>query len=483
MLRRLDLLSDRFRRSALALPLSIGLAVAALGFSEWAFRSSSVRLEDTVEVGRARIETLQVLQLLSTLESSQRGYLLTGHRDYLLPYEAAVAALPVHERSLRDWLVAGDLEEALPQWQALVDCAAARVAETREVLRLHDSGEPARARELVMTGIGRDQMDAARQAADALLQSLNLHIRERLDGIQRTFVFGRAGVAALVLASLLALALFLRVARRYDLAREAQQQQLQQERDSLETQVVDRTAELTELARHLETTREDERARIARDLHDELGALLTAAKLDVARIRPGLQQQAPQLLPRLNHLIEQLNAGIALKRRIIEDLRPSTLENLGLQPALEICCSEAAARMALPVTLDFSPVRLGRGAELTVYRMVQESLNNIAKHAQARSVRVSVRADGEQAEVCIRDDGCGFDPSRLPRATHGLLGMRYRVAAERGTLHIDSRPGAGTTMTARLPQQTDAGAQDPAGPPDDGGPAGGDGPVGAPPHA
>ncbi len=107
-----------------------------------------------------------------------------------------------------------------------------------------------------------------------------------------------------------------------------QQELLQAERERLEREVLRRTAELTELAQHLQTAREDERARLARDLHDELGALLTAAKLDVARIRPKLQQAMPEVLPRIAHLVETLNAGIALKRRIIEDLRPSTLDQL-----------------------------------------------------------------------------------------------------------------------------------------------------------
>ena len=105
-----------------------------------------------------------------------------------------------------------------------------------------------------------------------------------------------------------------------------------------------RTAELTDLARHLQTVREDERGFLARELHDELGGLLTAAKLDVARLRKRLDTGQPEVAERIVHLGQTLDAGIALKRRIIEDLRPSSLANLGLQRALEILCEEFAQR-------------------------------------------------------------------------------------------------------------------------------------------
>jgi signal transduction histidine kinase len=192
--------------------------------------------------------------------------------------------------------------------------------------------------------------------------------------------------------------------------------------------VLQRTNALTDLAEHLQTARDDERARLARDLHDELGALLTAAKLDVARMRPKLQQSAPELLPRLTHLTEFLNSGIALKRRIIEDLRPSTLSSLGLCPALEILCTEFAEGSGLVVEVDLQPVRLEPGAELTVFRLVQEALTNITKYAQASRVHVRLKVDDDQAWISVTDDGVGFDPHQIVRSSHGLLGMRYRVS-------------------------------------------------------
>ena len=215
--------------------------------------------------------------------------------------------------------------------------------------------------------------------------------------------------------------------------------------------VAQRTTELTQLARHLQTAREDERGRLARDLHDELGALLTSAKLDAARIRSRLGGQVPEALERLAHLVGTLDQVIALKRRIAEDLRPSALAHLGLAATLEILAREFGERSGLAVHVQLSPVALSADAELTVYRLVQEAINNLTKHAKATQVWLQLGQRDGGAEVSVRDDGVGFDTRLRPPTSHGLLGMRFRVEAEGGTLALESSPGAGTRVTAWLP--------------------------------
>lgn len=152
---------------------------------------------------------------------------------------------------------------------------------------------------------------------------------------------------------------------------------VQIERERLEVEVARRTAHLVELTHHIETAREEERARLARDLHDELGALLTSAKLDAARIKSRLVGVAPEVLERLAHLVEMLNSGIALKRNIIENLRPSTLGNLGLPATLDILARDFAKRSGIVVHCALEPVRLEEDAELVLYRVVQEAITNI----------------------------------------------------------------------------------------------------------
>ena len=194
------------------------------------------------------------------------------------------------------------------------------------------------------------------------------------ESVYQTLLLNRLGVTAMTALSLLALFMYLRQTAALDRQRAEQQDVVQAERDRLEVEVAARTAQLRELALHLQTVREDERSHLARELHDELGALLTAAKLDAARLQLAARaRRRPRSTERLSHLNEALNSGIALKRRIIEDLRPSSLSNLGLVAALEILARDFSARMELPVECDLHPVSLGPSADLTVYRLVQEA--------------------------------------------------------------------------------------------------------------
>ena len=237
-----------------------------------------------------------------------------------------------------------------------------------------------------------------------------------------------------------------------------QQKLMQAERDRLEEEVSKRTTQLTELTKHLQAAREDERSRLARDLHDELGALFTSAKLDVARIRSRLGSASPEVQERLNHLVETLNSGIALKRRIIEDLHPSALSNLGLVATLEILVREFGERSGVKAHCELEQVSLDEIRELVVFRLVQEALTNIAKYAKASHVWVTLATDDQNVRVEVRDDGIGFDPGLVPPSTHGLVGMRYRVEAEGGTVTVESAPGQGVRIRVLLPQPAGADA-------------------------
>jgi signal transduction histidine kinase len=226
---------------------------------------------------------------------------------------------------------------------------------------------------------------------------------------------------------------------------------MKRERLRLEAEVAARTAQLTELANHLQRAREDERNRLARDLHDELGSLLTSAKLDAARIRARLAGTAPEALERLTHLVGTLDSIIALKRRIVEDLRPSSLGHLGLVATLEILAREYAQSSGLELHCALAPVRLGPAAELVVYRLVQEALTNIAKHAHAQQVWITLGEHEGHVAASVRDDGAGFDTGARPRSAFGLVGMRYRVEAEGGSLVVHAAPGRGTLIEMTLP--------------------------------
>ena len=226
----------------------------------------------------------------------------------------------------------------------------------------------------------------------------------------------------------------------------------------LTTEVLQRTRQLTELTHHLQTAREDERARLARDLHDELGALLTSAKLDTARLRSrllaGIETASPvaeDSLERLAHLTSTLDTVIALKRRITEDLRPSSLDHLGLAVTLQILSREFGERAGVQVHLALTDVPLSPTAETAAYRIVQEAVTNISKYAQATQVWISLGRQGDCVLLTVRDNGLGFDTASPRARRYGLVGMRFRAEAEHGRLRVHSAPGRGTRIILTLP--------------------------------
>jgi len=447
----------RLRRSAFAFPLALAVALPMVAISEMGYQQTATLLGTLITRSQARLELSHLARRLGEAEAGQRGFLLTGEPDDLLPYrDASVRAVASLARLQSLYATLSDAE-GRTDLLALDRQIRHRLGEMDEAVSLYDAGGGDNARGLVLSDIGRSATEAIRRNTDGLLTGQNAEVARGLDQVFDALLLNRVGVTMMTAVSLLVLGMFLRQRRDSDSLRHDQQRQLRDERDRLELEVRHRTAELTELARHLETAREDERALLARDLHDDLGALLTAAKLDVARMRPKLAQSAPDLLPRMAHLVEALNSGIALKRRIIEELRPSSLSTLGLGPALEILCKDFCDRLGLPTDPQIAPVALTPSGELTVYRLVQESFNNIARHARASHVTLAVRPAGDRVTVRITDDGIGFDTHAVGVSHHGLVGMRYRVQAEGGVLSVSSQPGHGTEVHAWLPMRQPSG--------------------------
>ena len=436
-------------RFPLAMALACAVAAAMLLVSEWSYWRSAGTLQELRAMGVARTQ-LQVLERsMLDAETGQRGYLLTHREEYLEPYAQALQRIEYAYHTLDAYY--GNEPESRALVQRLRSLTDTKLSELALTLRLDQEGRSKAGREILMTDIGREKMDAIRSTSAELLAYQTQAASDSSDALSRTLALGRFGIALLSVLSLLALFFYLRQSQALKVQQLAAQQAVQQERDRLEAEVALRTAELTELAQHLQTAREDERQHLARNLHDELGALLTSAKLDAARLKSRLGNATPEALELLAHLVGTLNRGIALGRRIIEDLRPSSLANLGLVATLEILAREYAAQSGVEVRCALHPVRLRPSTELVVYRVVQEAITNITKYAQARHVWIGLGLHEGQVEVSVRDDGLGFDTRAKSHGAYGLMGMRFRVAAEGGSLHIESVLGEGTHICARLP--------------------------------
>ena len=226
--------------------------------------------------------------------------------------------------------------------------------------------------------------------------------------------------------------------------------------------VTQRKREASELARsrqalrglseRLVEAREDERRRIARELHDDLGQRLTALKMGLASLQAGLTTQAEK--GSIVAMLELLDETVASVRRIAADLRPLMLDDLGLYAAIEWLARDASRRMGIEVT-----VRLGEGdpplderASITLYRMVQEALTNVARHAHATEAHIEIRHLGDTLLLAVRDNGVGFSESVLHKeGSFGLMGIHERAFMLGGQMEVDNPPGGGGRLTVRLP--------------------------------
>jgi len=204
------------------------------------------------------------------------------------------------------------------------------------------------------------------------------------------------------------------------------------------------------LRRSLEAS-ENERARWARELHDE--TLQAMAGLRVLLSGARRSGDPDRIMSAMGDAIDLLEHGIADLRALITDLRPAALDELGTQAALETLIERVAQQSGLEIELEFESDTLARHSteiESTMYRLVQEGLTNVVKHAGATRVEVRVIDMDETVEILLRDDGEGFDPT-AGAAGFGLIGMRERVALVHGTLDIESAAGSGTMLRARIP--------------------------------
>jgi PAS domain S-box-containing protein len=243
---------------------------------------------------------------------------------------------------------------------------------------------------------------------------------------------------------------------------------LQRAKDELELRVAERTRELSaavgqlrELSAYSEQVREDERTRIAREVHDELGSLLVALKMDVnwldkrlgeqrARDADAAQDMRERMRCKCQNMSRLIENAVNNVGRIITDLRPSILDHQGLWAALEWQAQEFVQSAELALDWDMRVERapeLPEPATIAVFRIFQEMLSNVGRHAQARKVAIQIAADARTLRISVRDDGRGAPPEAFEAPTaYGVMGMRERARHLGGRIDIESRPGAGSVF-------------------------------------
>ena len=226
------------------------------------------------------------------------------------------------------------------------------------------------------------------------------------------------------------------------------------ERQHAEEQLRKSRDQLRALAARLQSVREEERTYIAREIHDELGQACTAIKMDLAMIGHKLTKRQTRLQAKVDSAIQLVDNTILALRRIASELRPRTLDDLGLPAALEAQAQEFESRTGIPcsVTLPPEPLLLDTERSTAIFRIFQESLTTVARHAHASRVEARLQREGDRLIFQVFDNGTGFDPeSAKAGKSLGLVGMQERALLLNGDFKTEGVPGAGTTVTLTIP--------------------------------
>jgi signal transduction histidine kinase len=434
----------------------IAMSVVAIGafyFNEWSVKRLAADAARLTSLMAMQTDLVDLRARIADAETGQRGYLLTRDPRHLEPYEEALALLPVIGARLL--AQASGEPGLLPHAQKLESLRAQEMSGLRATALLAQQGERDAVTVVVRTGEGRIVMDVFRDEARSLLLELERRVAELRDNTARNVQLSRIAFAALGMLLLLLLLVVVRLLLKDFWRQEAARQEQIHEQQRLEQLVDKRTIELSELTTYLQTVTEQEKAELARDLHDELGGLLTAAKMDLSWLQGRASGREPEARPRLDALANLIDEAMSLKRRVVENLRPALLDHFGLPTALqayfEDTCKNAGldCKAIIPENFEHVPQELA----IALFRVGQESLTNIIRHAGARNVEMTFDMDERNYRMRITDDGVGIDPQKLSGAlSHGLIGMRHRIDSLGGKFRICANEPRGTRVEVIVPR-------------------------------
>ena len=224
-------------------------------------------------------------------------------------------------------------------------------------------------------------------------------------------------------------------------------------RQAAQRRLVRAHEELTRLTGRMNTVREEEQDRLARELHDQLGGMLTLLKLDVASVQRRIKDDK-SMEDKTNAILKQLEESIAMVQRIAMDLRPSLLDHVGLPAAIEAYLDAQCRRGELDCQKDIdSGVQVEPACGIALFRILQEAFTNIIRHAKATRIIVRLKQDGSHTTLAVCDDGIGLEQEQiLQPSALGLIGMRERIRPFGGTVTFAGSPGQGTTVTVIVPR-------------------------------
>lgn len=443
----------RFGRWYIALPplLLIGF-LTGLFFAAFAGQTRLNLANQRLHDAQARqLALTEFAGLVTSAESAQRGYLLTGEAPYLQPYTDAVARVAAALDRLQEAYAAGNGGSEIRELRILT---GRKLGELEDTVALYKKRGVAPALNVVRTDVGKRTMDEITAIVGTMLRKEAGEMTAATAHWDEDFRLSRWVSAAGAVLNIALVMLAIRLVyndmrRRAHLATD-----LRDQKQELEQQVDSRTRELAALSTHLQGVSEQEKAALSRELHDELGGLLVAARMDLSWLQQRVRMTDPGIEQRFKRIHESLSAGVDLKRRVVEELRPTLLDNMGLFSALRWQFKETCRRTGLRCTETIPEIemRFSPDAAIGVFRIVQEALTNILKHAEAKSADLHIEIRDASFAVRISDDGKGIAARRLNTGTsHGLASMRHRIAGLGGTWQVLSPATGGTIVTAVIP--------------------------------
>ena len=436
---------------AMVIPIAISVALTAVVFvvSEFNYLTTSDSLRNLREEQERIDQVKKFSEILLGAETGQRTFLLTGNEQFLAPLRMANVALP----RLQDEIAIGlaNRPDRLASIAGIRDVIDARLRELAAGVQLAAAGNTSGAVALIASPESSHRIDETNKRMATIAADMSAELAVNRAHLEKSMLLGRIGVLVVAAVNMLLLGLVVNLLAR-DQALKARIASLRESENlRLGEEVASRTNELNELSTHLQRTTEKDKATLARDLHDELGGILTSAKMDIDWLHTHSPKNA-DMEKRFVQLDTLLDDAVSVKRRVVESLRPSLLDNLGLGPAIEWYVTEQCDRAGLQCTLNIADdlATIPSDSAIALYRIVQEAMTNVLRHAAAQNFAISLRGDTRTIRLTIRDDGKGMPRSfNAASLTHGLAGMRQRARALGGEILWVAENG--TTIEVLIP--------------------------------
>lgn len=431
------------RRDAVLIGVSVAALIGITSFRLYEhFQISGVRAR-VHQAHDAAYYTGELIENLLDAETGQRGYLMTGSLAYLQPYNAAMEAIPRALTAFRDSAKAAGIETK--QCLRIQQAADRKLQELSTTVSLYRHGQRKDAIDLLRSDLGnrlmaqlRNDCDSLRSAYFRLAEQESMRVDKRNAQGLWVSCLGNSAVAIILIFAGIRL-----------------NESFTQERNLL-GQVSESGRQYQLLAERLDEVREDERADLAREIHDVLGQSLTAIKLDLTMTMRHLTKpdhDAAATTRTLKQAAEETDELIRSLRRISSGLRPALLDQLGLFATIEACTQEWQQRTGIKTEVQLPPTRMNLTPKqrIALFRIFQESLTNIVRHANASNVTISASTDSGFLRMEIQDDGVGFEPAIAARKSLGLLGMQERARLIGADLGFESTPGQGAIVHILFP--------------------------------